>query len=133
STEEEGEHDVQPELLAKEVDSAEDLVGVYLREMGVTPMLTREGEATLALRIERGCQRTLKAISRLPICIEAIVAIGERLKRGEMHIREDINFRDQADLTDAAIQECLIPTLPCIYKLSAVYKLALRLSPPVHS
>ena len=29
---------------SREMESAEDLVGVYLREMGVTPMLTREGE-----------------------------------------------------------------------------------------
>jgi len=127
STEEQVEHEVQPELLAKEVDSAEDLVGVYLREMGVTPMLTREGEATLALRIERGCRRTAKAISRLPICIEEIVATGERLKRGEQHIREVINFRDQEDITEAGIQECLIATLASIAKLSSEYKAALKL------
>jgi RNA polymerase primary sigma factor len=126
STEEQVE-DVRPELLAKEVDSAEDLVGVYLREMGVTPMLTREGEATLALRIERGCRRTGKAISRLPICIEAIIATGERLKRGDQHIREVINFRDQEDITEAGIHECLITTLASIGKLSSEYKIALKL------
>ena len=133
STEEQGEHEVQPELLAKEVDSAEDLVGVYLREMGVTPMLTREGEATLAVRIERGCRRTAKAISRLPICVEEIVAIGERLKRGEQHIREVINFRDQEDITEAGIQECLISTLASISRLSGEYKLALKLYARVQS
>lgn len=133
STEEQVEHEVQPELLAKEVDSAEDLVGVYLREMGVTPMLTREGEATLALRIERGCRRTGKAVSRLPICIEEIVAIGERLKRGDLHIREVINFRDQEDITEAGIQECLISTLASIARLSSEYKVALRLYARVQS
>ena len=133
STEEQGDHEVQPELLAKEVDSAEDLVGVYLREMGVTPMLTREGEATLALRIERGCRHTSKAISRLPICIEEIVATGERLKRGEVHIREVINFRDQEDITEAGIQECLIATLASIAQLSSEYKMALKLYARVQS
>ncbi|MEK6324264.1 MAG: sigma-70 family RNA polymerase sigma factor [Acidobacteriota bacterium] len=125
--EEHVEHEVQPELLAKEVDSAEDLVGVYLREMGVTPMLTREGEATLALRIERGCRRTAKAVSRLPICIEEIGAIGERLKRGELHIREVINFRDQEDITESGIHECLISTLGSIARLSSEYKTAQKL------
>jgi RNA polymerase primary sigma factor len=118
----------EPESQTKEVDSAEDLVGVYLREMGVTPMLTREGEAALALRIERGCRRTAKAISRMPICIEEIVAIGDRLKRGELHIREVINFRDQEDITEAGIHECLVSTLSSISEISAGYKLALKLS-----
>ena len=112
---------------SREMESAEDLVGVYLREMGVTPMLTREGEAALSLKIERGCRRISKAISRVPICIEEIVAIGERLKRAELHIREVINFRDQEDITEAGIQEYLASTLDSISEISSEYKSALRL------
>ena len=123
----EGGSHSEPEQIAKEIESAEDLVGVYLREMGVTPMLTREGEGALALRIERGCRRTAKAISRLPICIEGIIAIGERLKRGELHIREVINFRDQEDITEVGIQDCLTSTIESIAEISSEYKLALRL------
>ncbi|HSE36249.1 MAG TPA: sigma-70 family RNA polymerase sigma factor, partial [Blastocatellia bacterium] len=123
----ENEPHAESELLAKETESTEDLVGVYLREMGVTPMLTREGEAALALRIERGCRRTAKAISRLPICIEEIIAIGERLKRGELHIREVINFRDQEDITEAGIHECLVSTLESIVEIAGQHKLALKL------
>jgi RNA polymerase primary sigma factor len=127
NTEEHIEREVHPELLAKELESTEDLVGVYLREMGVTPMLTREGEAALALRIERGCRRAGKAISRLPICIDEIIAIGERLKKGELHVREVINFRDQEDITEVGIQECLVSTLSSISAISSAYKSALKL------
>lgn len=123
----ENETQSEPELLARELESTEDLVGVYLREMGITPMLTREGEAALSLRIERGCRRSAKAISRLPICIEGIVDIGERLKSGDLHIREVINFRDQEDITEAGIQECLSSTLDSIAEISTEYKAALRL------
>lgn len=115
------------ELTAQEIESSEDLVGIYLREMGVTPMLTREGEAALALRIERGCQRSAKAVSRLPICIEEVICLGERLKRGELHIREVVNFRDQEDITEAGIEECLISTLDSIADISRHHKLAQRL------
>lgn len=125
--EEQLENEAPAELTAKEIDSSEDLVGVYLREMGVTPMLTREGEGALAVRIERGCRRTAKAVSRLPICIEEIIAIRERLKRGELHIREVINFRDQEDITEAGIHECLLSTLDAIAGIAAEYKSALRL------
>jgi len=123
------ENGTQPETeqLAKEIDSSEDLVGVYLREMGVSPMLTREGEAALAVRIERGCRRSAKAVSRLPICIEEIIAIGDRLKCGDLHIREVINFRDQEDITEAGIHQCLVSTLASITGISAEYKLALKL------
>jgi RNA polymerase primary sigma factor len=127
NAEEHIEREVHPELLAKELDSTEDLVGVYLREMGVTPMLTREGEAALALRIERGCRRAGKALSRLPICIDEIIAIGERLKKGELHVREVINFRDQEDITEVGIQECLVSTVSSIAVLSTEYRSALKL------
>lgn len=123
----ENETHSEPELLARELESTEDLVGVYLREMGITPMLTREGEAALSLRIERGCRRSAKAISRLPICIEGIVEIGERLKSGDLHIREVINFRDQEDITEAGIQECLSTTLDSIAEISTEYRAALKL------
>jgi RNA polymerase primary sigma factor len=127
STQDDLEHEVEAVKIADEIDSAEDLVGIYLREMGVTPMLNREGEATLAVQIERGRQRSAKAISRLPICIDEIIAIGERLKRGELHIREVINFRDQDDITEVGIQECLSCTLESIAEISGEHKLSLKL------
>jgi RNA polymerase primary sigma factor len=121
------EHEAEGELLAQQADAADDLVGLYLREMGVTPMLTREGEAALALRIERGRRRTAKAISRLPICIEEIVVTADRLRRGELHIREVINFRDQEDITEAGIEQCLVSTLTSLSEIAAQHKVSLRL------
>jgi RNA polymerase primary sigma factor len=121
------EHGAEPELTAQPIEGIDDLVGLYLREMGVTPMLTREGETALALRIERGRRRTAKAIWRLPICIEEIIAIADRLKRGELHIREVINFRDQEDITEAGIEECLISTLDSVAEISRKYRAVLKL------
>jgi len=118
---------VESALIADESTSAEDLVGIYLREMGVTPMLTREGEAILALRIERGLRRSAKAISRLPICINELILLGERLKRGELHIREVVNFRDQEEITEGGIQEALVSTLEQVGEMAAAYKRALKL------
>jgi len=121
------EPEAETEMLAQQADAADDLVGLYLREMGVTPMLTREGEAALALRIERGRRRTAKAISRLPICVEEIIATADRLKRGELHIREVITFRDQEDITEAGIEQCLNATMSSISEIAAAYKVSLRL------
>ena len=46
------------------MDKNNDSVRVYLREMGMVPLLTREGEIELAKRIERGETSVRKAISR---------------------------------------------------------------------
>src|ERR1041384_7353911 len=45
------------------LDKTNDPVRLYLREMGVVPLLTREGEVAIAKRIERGKIRMQKAIS----------------------------------------------------------------------
>ncbi len=63
------------------LEQTDDPVRIYLREMRVVPLLTREGEVDIAKRIERGQLRVLKALSRSPMVIRQIVAIGEDLKR----------------------------------------------------
>jgi RNA polymerase primary sigma factor len=72
---------------------------MYLREMGTVPLLTREGEVEIAKRIERGQLRVLKAISRSPIVIREIVALGDDLKRGVRNIKEVVIF-DEEEVTE---------------------------------
>ena len=51
------------DLSAGTLDKSNDSVRVYLREMGMVPLLTREGEIELAKRIERGetpCERRFR-------------------------------------------------------------------------
>jgi RNA polymerase primary sigma factor len=76
---------------------------MYLREMGTVPLLTREGEVEIAKRIERGQMRVLKAISRSPIVIREIVALGEDLKRGVRNVKEVVIF-DEEELTEEVVQ-----------------------------
>jgi len=84
------EIDVNPVPGAPE--SANDPVRVYLREMGATPLLTREAEVEIAKRIERGQLSALKALSRSPIVVHHVLGIGEELKRGLRSIREIVVF-----------------------------------------
>src|SRR5215467_10947142 len=67
---------------------SQDPVRIYLREMGSVPLLTREGEVVIAKRIERGQLVVMKTVSRLPIVIKEIIAIGESLRRGVRSIKE---------------------------------------------
>jgi RNA polymerase primary sigma factor len=109
------------------LDKTNDPVRLYLREMAVVPLLTRDGEVSIARRIERGRMRTLKAISRSPICIEDLIQIGERLRRGELHIREVISFSEQEAITEERVQEYLNATLDAITELKKTYARTLKL------
>src|SRR4051812_10203915 len=59
--EEEIDEDVELDLSAGALEKTNDPVRLYLREMGVVPLLTREGEVSIAKRIERGQMKTQKA------------------------------------------------------------------------
>jgi RNA polymerase primary sigma factor len=98
---EEGE-DVELDLTPGTLEKTNDPVRMYLREMGTVPLLTREGEVEIAKRIERGQMRVLKAISRSPIVIREIAALGEDLKRGVRNIKEVVVF-DEEELTEDVV------------------------------
>jgi len=99
---EEGE-DVELDLTPGTLEKTNDPVRMYLREMGTVPLLTREGEVEIARRIERGQLRVLKAISRSPVVIREVVALGEDLKRGVRNIKEIVIFDDE-ELTEEVVQ-----------------------------
>ena len=98
SESEEGE-DVELDLTPGTLEKTNDPVRMYLREMGTVPLLTREGEVEIAKRIERGQLRVLKAISRSPIVIREVVALGDDLKRGVRNIKEVVIF-DEEEVTE---------------------------------
>src|SRR5262245_52237610 len=101
------EDELDLDLTPGALDKTNDPVRLYLREMAVVPLLTRDGEVSIARRMERGLGHALKTISRSPICIEALLDLGERLRRSELHIREIVNFSDQEGITDERVEEYL--------------------------
>src|SRR5207248_1935554 len=84
--------EVDLDLTPGALEKTNDPVRMYLREMGTVPLLTREGEVEIAKRIERGQNRVLKAISRSPIVINEIIALGEDLRKGVRSIKEIVPF-----------------------------------------
>ena len=80
------------DLSAGALEKTNDPVRLYLREMGVVPLLTREGEVTIAKRIERGQIKTQKAISRSPIAVRELCRLGEELEASRIQIRDIVTF-----------------------------------------
>jgi len=95
---EESDEDLELDLSAGALEKTNDPVRLYLREMGVVPLLTREGEVAIAKRIERGQIKTNKAISRSPIAIAELIKMGEELQELKLNIREVVTFSEQAEL-----------------------------------
>ena len=98
--------DLTPGML----DKTNDPVRMYLREMGTVPLLTREGEVAIAKRIERGQLLVLKTISRSPIVLKELLAIGEDLRKGTRSIKEIVQFDDE-ELTEEKIENKTRKTL----------------------
>src|SRR5271165_3626036 len=95
--------DLELDLAPGVVEKNNDPVRIYLREMGSVPLLTREGEVTLAKRIERGQSLVLKTITRSPIVIQELVTTARDLRDGNRTIKEIVHF-DEEELTDTKIE-----------------------------
>ena len=126
--EEELEEDIELDLSAGTLEKTNDPVRLYLREMGVVPLLTREGEVAIAKRIERGQLRTQKAIARSPIAVRELIKIGEDLEGGKINIRETVTFSEQAELTgdEDKADEYRSWTIEGVQNISKIYKSGLK-------
>ena len=107
------------------VTASEDPVRIYLREMGSVPLLTREGEVVIAKRIERGQLMVMKAITRSPIVIKELLAVGDDLRKGARSIKEIVQFAEE-DLTEAKFAAKTRQTLKYIDRIAELYDTALK-------
>ena len=127
------EEEVEPggglgfDLVPGTVEQTDDPIRIYLREMGVVPLLTREGEVDIAKRIERGQRRVLKALSRSPIVIRQVLAVGEDLKCGARSIKEIVTFVEE-EITEKVLLNGVKDTTCRIDELRKHYKRASQLA-----
>ena len=122
------EEDLDLDLSAGVLDKSNDPVRLYLREMGIVPLLNREGEVVIAKRIERGQIKTHKAISRSPIAVERLLKIGDDLAAGKASIRETVVFSEQAEISieEDKAEEYLRWTLEGIESIRGNFQTALK-------
>jgi len=119
----EGESDL--DLTPGSLEKTNDPVRMYLREMGTVPLLTREGEVTIAKRIERGQLVVMRSITRSPIVIKELIAVGDDLRKGVRSIKEIVQFDDE-ELTEEKIANKTKQTLKSIDKIAKLYDTALK-------
>jgi RNA polymerase primary sigma factor len=122
------DEDIELDLSAGVLEKTNDPVRLYLREMGIVPLLTREGEVSIAKRIERGQIKTQKAISRSPIAVKELCRIGEELEAARLNIRDYVTFSEQAELTgqEDKADEYLRWTLEGIENIRRIFRGGLK-------
>jgi RNA polymerase primary sigma factor len=106
-------------------DKTNDPVRLYLREMGSVPLLKREGEVVLAKRIERGHGLVLKTISRSPLVLQDLIAVGRDLRDGKRQIKEIVQFGEE-ELTPDQLEDKTRQTLRIIDRVEKLYKVGLK-------
>ncbi len=79
-----------------------DPVKMYLREMGMVSLLSREGEVEIAKKIEDGIRDTMDSVFSVTVCIKEVVDVGRKIRNGEMRIK---NVVDNLEDDDGFVEE----------------------------
>ncbi|MCB2189098.1 MAG: RNA polymerase sigma factor RpoD, partial [Deltaproteobacteria bacterium] len=95
-SEESSEEGEGPEF-ASEEGRVSDPVKMYLREMGMVSLLTREGEVEIAKRIEKGERQAISALLECSLCVKEILELGEQLREGVIRIRDVVRDIDEEE------------------------------------
>ena len=82
-----------------------DPVRMYLREMGVVELLTRDGEIAIAKRIEAGNDVMIGGLTESAMTMNALMSWHSALLTGEMQLRDiiDLEATYEADPTKKAL------------------------------
>jgi len=119
------DQELELDLTPGVLDKTNDPVRIYLREMGLVPLLTREGEVALAKRIERGRLLVLKTITRSPIIIKELLELSKDLREGTRSIKEIVVFDDE-ELNDEKVEKKARQILNVLEKIATLYEIALK-------
>ncbi len=74
-----------------------DPVKMYLREMGMVTLLSREEEVEIAKKIEAGEQEILKALLDSSTGVELILGLGGNIEEGELRPKHVLRDLDEGD------------------------------------
>lgn len=124
---------IQEKQISNDFGSVTDPVKMYLHEMGMATLLSREEEVEIAKRIEAGEQEVLRALVDSKECIEYIFEIAKRIENGDIRIKHVLKDLDEGD---AYIEETIqikklldaVHTIEKIHKKNTVCRKQIRLS-----
>ena len=103
SLEETVEEEAEEEEVEIGVGKTDDPVRLYLKEMGTVPLLSKEGEVSIAKRIEEGKREAAQILYSLPFSLQDVRDLGDKLRKGKISIHEIVHAGDD-DLEELQTQ-----------------------------
>ncbi|MFQ5847061.1 MAG: RNA polymerase sigma factor RpoD [Candidatus Methylomirabilales bacterium] len=109
-----GGAEAEVDLSPAPVGRTDDPVRMYLREMGKTPLLSREGEIGIAKRIEEGRREVTEAVCRAGIAVREVIFLGERLLQGRLRVADLVALNDFDELSEPKEKELIAEIAPAL-------------------
>ena len=103
-------------LTDSDVSGTDDPVRMYLREMGSVELLSREGEISIAKRIEAGREMMIGGNCESPLTIRALMNWRDQISDGVVPLRDIIDL--EATFAKLRGNPCLLYTSPSPRDLS---------------
>lgn len=105
----------------EETARSSDPVRMYLYEMGLVPLLDREGEVRIAKKIEEGELEVLYSFAEVPVAVEYLINVGEELKKGAIKLKDVVKTIEEDDPTEEEMNQrerviTLLEEIKQIYK-----------------
>jgi RNA polymerase primary sigma factor len=88
---------VAKSAVSSDFGTVTDPVKMYLREMGLVTLLSREGEVEIAKKIEAGEQEVLRALLESTAGVESILALGGDIEEGALRPKYVLRDVDEGD------------------------------------
>ncbi len=112
-----GGPDAEVDLSPAPVGRTDDPVRMYLREMGKTPLLSREGEIGIAKRIEEGRREVSEAVCQAGIAVREVIFLGERLIQGRLRVADLVALNDFDEISEQKEKELVGELAPALKQL----------------
>ncbi|MBN2687186.1 MAG: RNA polymerase sigma factor RpoD [Deltaproteobacteria bacterium] len=98
-----------------------DPVKMYLREMGLVSLLSREGEVEIAKKIEEGEREVMNALFMQDIVIKDVIDTGMMLKDGEIRVKNVVdNIEDEEGFVEEDMHRERVQSL--VEKVMRLYR-----------
>src|SRR5947209_15660716 len=96
------------ETYAPGLTKGEDPVRLYLKEIGKVPLLTAAQEVQIGRRIEVGQIALRRTLAGIPMAVEVLLAVGDKLRRGETPADDVIVLPEGGELEAKAIRPVIL-------------------------
>lgn len=109
------DHERDIDLTPGVVGRTDDPVRLYLKEIGSVPLLSREGETTIAKKIEAGQWEISSAVLGMPFAMCEVAELGDALRAEEIALEDVVSVPEEefevAEQDKEALREKVLHTM----------------------